>query len=37
VFAGSQTVATAPLHPLRDVPPGSLWRRLVDTVRLWFN
>jgi D-alanyl-D-alanine carboxypeptidase (penicillin-binding protein 5/6) len=37
VFAGSQTVATAPLHPLRDVPTGSLWRRLVDTVRLWFN
>jgi len=37
VFAGSQTAATVPLHPLHDVPAGSAWRRLVDTVRLWFN
>ena len=37
VFAGSVTATTVPLHPLRDVPAGGLWRRTVDTVRLWFN
>jgi D-alanyl-D-alanine carboxypeptidase (penicillin-binding protein 5/6) len=36
VFAGGQTVATAPLHPLQSVAAGGWWRRLVDTVRLWF-
>jgi D-alanyl-D-alanine carboxypeptidase (penicillin-binding protein 5/6) len=37
VLAGSQTMATVPLHPLRNVPAGSLWRRTLDTMRLWFN
>ena len=35
VLAGNQTVATAPVHPLRAVPLGSWWRRIVDSVRLW--
>jgi D-alanyl-D-alanine carboxypeptidase (penicillin-binding protein 5/6) len=36
VFAGGVTVASAPLHPLQSVAAGGWWRRLVDTVRLWF-
>ena len=37
VFAGNQTLATLPLHPLKDVAGGGWWRRLIDTIRLWFN
>ncbi|HEY4446517.1 MAG TPA: D-alanyl-D-alanine carboxypeptidase family protein [Steroidobacteraceae bacterium] len=36
VFAGGQTLTTLPLHPLKDVPAGGWWRRLIDTIRLWF-
>lgn len=36
VFAGGRTVASAPLHPLKGVAVGGWWRRLVDTVHLWF-
>jgi D-alanyl-D-alanine carboxypeptidase (penicillin-binding protein 5/6) len=36
VFSGSQTLATVPLHPLNSVPAGGWWRRLIDTIRLWF-
>ncbi len=36
VSAGSQTLATLPLHPLKNVPAGGWWRRLIDTIRLWF-
>jgi len=36
VFSGTQTLATVPLHPLKPVPAGGWWRRLIDTVRLWF-
>jgi D-alanyl-D-alanine carboxypeptidase (penicillin-binding protein 5/6) len=25
-----------PLHPLHDVAAGGWWRRLIDTIRLWF-
>jgi D-alanyl-D-alanine carboxypeptidase (penicillin-binding protein 5/6) len=34
--AGDETVATRPLHPLKADPAGGWWRRLVDTIRLWF-
>jgi D-alanyl-D-alanine carboxypeptidase (penicillin-binding protein 5/6) len=37
VFAGGQTLATLPLHPLKAVASGSWWRRFVDTIRLWFT
>lgn len=37
VTAGGQPVATVPLHVLQPVAEGGWWRRLVDTVRLWFN
>ena len=36
VFAGTQTLATLPLHPLKEVAAGGWWRRLIDTIRLWF-
>ncbi len=36
VFAGTQPLATLPLHPLKNVPAGGWWRRLIDTIRLWF-
>jgi D-alanyl-D-alanine carboxypeptidase (penicillin-binding protein 5/6) len=36
VFSGSQTLATMPVHPLKSVASGSWWRRLIDTLRLWF-
>jgi D-alanyl-D-alanine carboxypeptidase (penicillin-binding protein 5/6) len=36
VTAGNQTLATLPLHPSTNVAAGGWWRRLVDTVRLWF-
>ena len=36
VSAGNQELATVPLHPSRNVAAGGWWRRLIDTVRLWF-
>ena len=36
VLAGSQSVATLPVHPLKAVAAGGWWRRLIDTIRLWF-
>jgi serine-type D-Ala-D-Ala carboxypeptidase (penicillin-binding protein 5/6) len=36
VLAGNATVATKPLHALKSVAAGGWWRRLIDTIRLWF-
>jgi len=36
VYAGSQTLATLPLHPLKGVAGGGWWRRMIDTIHLWF-
>jgi D-alanyl-D-alanine carboxypeptidase (penicillin-binding protein 5/6) len=36
IVAGTQTIATLPLHPLANVEAGGWWRRLIDTIRLWF-
>ena len=36
VDVGGKTVAKVPLYPASAVPEGGLWRRLVDTVSLWF-
>jgi serine-type D-Ala-D-Ala carboxypeptidase (penicillin-binding protein 5/6) len=36
VAVAGRTVATVPLYPERAVPAGGLWRRLVDTIWLWF-
>jgi D-alanyl-D-alanine carboxypeptidase (penicillin-binding protein 5/6) len=35
-FTGGTTLATIPLHPLHDIAAGGWWRRLIDTIRLWF-
>ncbi len=36
VFVGNQTLTTMPVHPLHNVAAGGWWRRLIDTIRLWF-
>jgi hypothetical protein len=36
VFVGTQTLSTQTLHPLRADAAGGWWRRLIDTIRLWF-
>jgi serine-type D-Ala-D-Ala carboxypeptidase (penicillin-binding protein 5/6) len=36
VLNGTETVATIPLHPVKPVAAGGWWRRLIDTIRLWF-
>jgi len=36
VFSGNHALATLPVHPLNDVAAGGWWRRLIDTIRLWF-
>ena len=36
VTSGSRTLATVPVHPLAAVAQGGWWRRLIDTIRLWF-
>jgi D-alanyl-D-alanine carboxypeptidase (penicillin-binding protein 5/6) len=36
VFSGTQALTTMPLHPLKPVAAGGWWRRLIDTIRLWF-
>ncbi len=37
VVVDGQPVATYDLYPARDVPAGGIFRRAIDTVRLWFN
>ena len=36
VTARGQTLISAALHPLQPVAAGGWWRRLIDTIRLWF-
>jgi serine-type D-Ala-D-Ala carboxypeptidase (penicillin-binding protein 5/6) len=36
VDVAGRRVATVPLYPQTAVAEGNLWRRLVDTVNLWF-
>jgi D-alanyl-D-alanine carboxypeptidase (penicillin-binding protein 5/6) len=36
VFNGKEALITLPLHPLKPVAAGGWWRRLIDTIRLWF-
>jgi serine-type D-Ala-D-Ala carboxypeptidase (penicillin-binding protein 5/6) len=31
-----ETVAKVPLYPLKAVPEGGIWTRMVDSVSLWF-
>lgn len=34
--ANGQALVTEPLHPLKAVALGGWWRRMVDSVKLWF-
>ncbi len=36
VASNGKTLRTLPLVALEEIPQGSWWRRLIDTVRLWF-
>ncbi len=36
VFNGTKELTTVALHPLKAVAAGGWWRRLIDTIRLWF-
>ncbi|HEX4896645.1 MAG TPA: D-alanyl-D-alanine carboxypeptidase family protein [Solimonas sp.] len=36
VSVEGKTLRTLPLVALQDVPAGSWWRRLIDSLRLWF-
>ena len=36
VFSGSETLASMPVQPLKNLAAGGWWRRLIDTIRLWF-
>jgi D-alanyl-D-alanine carboxypeptidase (penicillin-binding protein 5/6) len=37
VYTGTQTLTSMPVHPLRADAAGGWWRRLIDTIRLWFQ
>jgi D-alanyl-D-alanine carboxypeptidase (penicillin-binding protein 5/6) len=37
VFVGNQTLTTMPVQPLKNVAAGAWWRRLIDTILLWFE
>jgi D-alanyl-D-alanine carboxypeptidase (penicillin-binding protein 5/6) len=37
VFTGTQTLTALPVHPLKADAAGGWWRRLIDTIRLWFQ
>jgi D-alanyl-D-alanine carboxypeptidase (penicillin-binding protein 5/6) len=36
VFVAGKLVANVPLYPVTAVAEGGLWRRLIDTIILWF-
>jgi D-alanyl-D-alanine carboxypeptidase (penicillin-binding protein 5/6) len=36
VVRGTEILSTVPLHPLQPDAAGGWWRRLIDTIRLWF-
>ncbi len=36
VDVGGKTVSRVPLYPVAAVATGSLWRRMIDTISLWF-
>ena len=36
VASEGKTLRTLPLVALEELPQGSWWRRLIDTIRLWF-
>jgi serine-type D-Ala-D-Ala carboxypeptidase (penicillin-binding protein 5/6) len=36
VFTANHPLATMPVHPLASVAQGGWWRRMIDTIKLWF-
>src|SRR6202789_3233344 len=36
VLNGTKDLTTGGFHPLKPVAAGGWWRRLIDTIRLWF-
>lgn len=36
VYNPAKTLATLPVRPLVNVDKGGWWRRMIDTIRLWF-
>jgi D-alanyl-D-alanine carboxypeptidase (penicillin-binding protein 5/6) len=36
VDVAGKTVVRVPLYPVAAVPAGGLWRRMIDTISLWF-
>ena len=36
VMQGDKLLAELPVYPAHDVPAGGFFRRLIDTIRLWF-
>jgi D-alanyl-D-alanine carboxypeptidase (penicillin-binding protein 5/6) len=36
VFTGAGNLVTMPVHPMKPIASGGWWRRLIDTIRLWF-
>ena len=36
ITVAGKVVANVPLYPLTAVPQGGIWRRLIDTIILWF-
>jgi D-alanyl-D-alanine carboxypeptidase (penicillin-binding protein 5/6) len=37
VTSGTTALATVSVHPLQSVGLGGWWRRLIDTIKLWFQ
>ena len=37
VSLGDKVIAELPVYPAHDVPTGGFFRRLIDTIRLWFS
>jgi D-alanyl-D-alanine carboxypeptidase (penicillin-binding protein 5/6) len=37
IVVDGATIATHDLYPATDVPQGGIFRRMIDTVRLWFD
>jgi D-alanyl-D-alanine carboxypeptidase (penicillin-binding protein 5/6) len=37
ISLGGEAIAQRPLIALAEMPQGGLWRRMSDTVKLWFE
>ena len=37
ISVGDRLVAEVPVYPLQEVPEGGIFRRMIDSIRLWFK